>query len=105
MLENYIDLFYMHSTIHEKFCTKLWHNISLLTDRPEDKENNVLFSPSSILTGIGMLFRGMEGQTRENVRRIMGFPSKDNPKIFRDAFKVCSDTQFLFFLKKNFITT
>ena len=62
----------------------------MLTDRPEDKENNVLFSPSSILTGIGMLFRGMEGQTRENVRRIMGFPSKDNPKIFRDAFKVCS---------------
>ena len=62
----------------------------MLTDRPEDKEKNVLFSPSSILTGIGMLFRGMEGQTRENVRRIMGFPSKDNPKIFRDAFKVCS---------------
>jgi len=61
--------------------------LSALADRPEDKENNVLFSPSSILTGIGMLFRGMEGQTRENVRRIMGFPSKDNPKIFRDAFK------------------
>ena len=35
-----------------------------------------------------MLFRGMDGQTRENVRKIMGFPSKDNPKIFRDAFKV-----------------
>ena len=71
----------------------------MLTDRPEDKENNILFSPSSILTGIGMLFRGMEGQTRENVRRIMGFPSKDNPKIFRDAFKVCSDK--LFFIAKK----
>ena len=66
----------------------------MLTDRQEDKENNILFSPSSILTGIGMLFRGMEGQTRENVRRIMGFPSKDNPKIFRDAFKVCSNKRF-----------
>lgn len=66
----------------------------MLTDRPEDKEKNILFSPSSILTGIGMLFRGMEGQTRENVRRIMGFPSKDNPKIFRDAFKVCSNKRF-----------
>jgi len=58
-----------------------------LADRSEDKTNNLLFSPSSILTGIGMLFRGMDGQTRENVRKIMGFPSKDNPKIFRDAFK------------------
>merc|ERR1719412_1566107 len=61
--------------------------LSALADRPEDKTNNLLFSPSSILTGIGMLFRGMDGETRENVRKIMGFPPKDNPKIFRDAFK------------------
>merc|ERR1712158_272630 len=31
---------------------------------------------------------GMEGETRENVREIMGFPAKDNPKLFRDAFKL-----------------
>jgi len=61
--------------------------LSALADRSEDKTNNLLFSPSSILTGIGMLFRGMDGETRENVRKIMGFPPKDNPKIFRDAFK------------------
>merc|ERR1712088_1148801 len=61
--------------------------LSALADRPEDKTNNLLFSPSSILTGIGMLFRGMDGDTRENVRKIMGFPPKDNPKLFRDAFK------------------
>jgi len=61
--------------------------LSALAERPEDKDNNLLFSPSSILTGIGMLFRGMDGDTRENVRRIMGFPPKDKPKLFRDAFK------------------
>jgi len=61
--------------------------LSALAERPEDKDNNLLFSPSSILTGIGMLFRGMDGDTRENVRKIMGFPPKDNPKLFRDAFK------------------
>ena len=60
----------------------------LFTENPDEKDANLLFSPSSILTGIGMLYRGMEGETRENVREIMGFPPKDNPKLFRDAFKV-----------------
>jgi len=62
--------------------------LSALAERPEDKTANLLFSPSSILTGIGMLYRGMEGETRENVRTIMGFPPKNNPKLFRDAFKI-----------------
>jgi len=62
--------------------------LSALAEKPEDKNANLLFSPSSILTGIGMLYRGMEGKTRENVRQIMGFPPKNNPKLFRDAFKI-----------------
>jgi len=62
--------------------------LSALAENPDEKDANLLFSPSSILTGIGMLYRGMEGETRENVREIMGFPPKDNPKLFRDAFKL-----------------
>ena len=65
------------------------HSFNIFTENPDEKDANLLFSPSSILTGIGMLYRGMEGETRENVREIMGFPPKDNPKLFRDAFKVC----------------
>ena len=64
------------------------HSFYIFTENPDEKDANLLFSPSSILTGIGMLYRGMEGETRENVREIMGFPAKNNPKLFRDAFKV-----------------
>ena len=64
------------------------YSFCIFTENPDEKDANLLFSPSSILTGIGMLYRGMEGETRENVREIMGFPPKDNPKLFRDAFKV-----------------
>jgi len=74
---NYVDFL---SKANERLTLKILSAFS------EDEDKNILFSPTSILTGIGMLYVGMDGDTRENVRKTMGFPS--NPKTFRDGFQL-----------------
>ena len=49
-------------------------------------DRNVVFSPSSIFYGVGLLYSGMSGETKEAVRKAMHFPEDDTK--FKSAMEV-----------------
>merc|ERR1712012_618195 len=54
-----------------------------------NSENNVVFSPSSLLNGLGMVFTGLGIDSKKIVGQALGFsPSDDVAKSFRDIYKV-----------------
>jgi serine protease inhibitor len=56
-------------------------------DKGGQQQRNVVFAPGSLLTGMAMLYQGMDDQTRARVGPALNFPSNHN-KFLRD-FQVC----------------
>ncbi len=56
-----------------------------------DKDvNNVVLAPFGVAIGLGMLYEGLDGQTKRNVGSELGFPVND--RILREQFKVQQKT-------------
>jgi serine protease inhibitor len=46
-----------------------------------DKDGNLFFSPYSIYSALGMTYEGAEGQTKEEMKTVFGFPNNIRPNF------------------------
>ena len=56
-------------------------------ERVANPGENTIFAPSSIWTGMGMLYRGLGGRSKQQFARAFGFPL--DKRQFEAEVKVC----------------
>ena len=80
------------TTLHAKetFVTRATAKMTtdVLSALAKDRQNNAIFSPFSLVIGVGMVYEGLDGVTRNEVGGALGFPSDD--RTFKKVFKVKS---------------
>lgn len=65
------------------FALSLYHKLS------SENTDNILFSPYSISTAMGMTYSGADGETQEQIARVFGF--SENNKEFHQSFGKLQD--------------